>query len=72
MLCTPVFENINITKVQIKWHKDKTIGEANDFYKKPKDLINNIYHHVGIYSFKPSTLNKFVNLPLSKNEKILQ
>ena len=28
----------------------------------------NIYQHVGIYSFKPSALKKFISLPPSKNE----
>ena len=60
--------NINITKVKINWDKGKNIGEALDFYKFPKNKIHDIYHHVGIYSFKPSTLKKFVELPQSKNE----
>ena len=61
-------KNINITKVKINWDKGKNIGEALDFYKLPKNQIHNVYHHVGIYSFKPLTLKKFVELPQSKNE----
>ena len=34
----------------------------------PKNQIHNVYHHVGIYSFNPLTLKKFVELPQSKNE----
>ena len=30
--------------------------------------LTNIYQHVGIYSFKPSALKKFISLPPSKNE----
>ena len=30
----------------------------------------NIYHHIGIYSYKTSTLEKFVNLDQTNNEKI--
>ena len=65
-------KNHNITKVKIKWREEKHKGDAIDFYKKPKGILKNIYHHVGIYSFKPSTLNKFVNLPPSTNEKNLK
>ena len=39
-----------------------------DFYKSSKKQILNIYQHVGIYSFKPIALRKFVSLPPSKNE----
>ena len=61
-------KNLNITKVKINWNKEKDIGEAVDFYKKPRNLTDKIYHHVGIYSFKPSSLDYFVKLPQSKNE----
>lgn len=61
-------QNINITKVKIRWINDCVLGEAIDFYKEPKALIKNIYHHVGIYSFTPTSLEKFVKLKPSKNE----
>ena len=61
-------ENINITKVKINWDKEKKIGDAVDFYKKSEGTLQNIYQHVGIYSFKPSALNNFVKLSQSKNE----
>ena len=28
----------------------------------------NLYHHVGIYSYTPDSINTFINLPKSKNE----
>ncbi len=62
-------KDLNITKVKIKWKQEKNIGEAIDFYKKPRNLIDQIYHHVGIYSFKLSSLDSFVKLTQSKNEK---
>ena len=61
-------KNENITKVQVNWIKKNLIGEAVNFYKSSKKDLNNIYHHVGIYSFKFNTLKKFVNLTQSKNE----
>jgi 3-deoxy-manno-octulosonate cytidylyltransferase (CMP-KDO synthetase) len=61
-------ENKNITKVSVDWKKYNLIGDSIDFYKSFKKEQSNIYQHVGIYSFKPVTLKKFVNLPHSKNE----
>ena len=39
-----------------------------DFFKSIKTEVKNIHQHVGIYSFKPSALKKFISLPPSKNE----
>ena len=58
----------NVTKVKIDWIKKNTIGQAVDFYKSSKATYDEVYHHVGIYSFKPIALRKFVSLPASKNE----
>jgi 3-deoxy-manno-octulosonate cytidylyltransferase (CMP-KDO synthetase) len=42
---------------------------AIDFKRKIiKKENQNIYHHIGIYSFKVKILEKFVNLDQSKNE----
>ena len=62
-------KDINITKAKIEWiHKNK-IGKAVDFDKQILASINNeIYHHVGIYSFRYETLKKFVSKPPSRNE----
>ena len=61
-------KNINITKANVNWIKRDNIGEAIDFYKKPKKILNNIYHHIGIYSFRINSLKKFVDLKPSENE----
>ena len=61
-------KNINITKARVNWIKRDNIGEAIDFYKKPKKILNNIYHHIGIYSFRIDSLKKFVDLKPSENE----
>ena len=60
--------DINITKAKIDWITKNTLGEATDFYKLSKKQISNIYHHVGIYSFRYETLKKFVTLKPSSNE----
>ena len=40
--------NINITKVQIKWIKEKHLGIAKKFYKDSLGNTESIYHHVGM------------------------
>jgi len=45
------------------------MSKANNFLRKVSLNDNaNIYHHIGIYMYKVSTLEKFVNLKQSKNE----
>ena len=61
-------KNENITKVSVDWKEEGLVGDSLDFYKLLKTEIKNIYQHVGIYSFKPSALKKFISLPPSKNE----
>ena len=60
--------NINITKVKIDWIKKMHIGNATDFYKKPKGYLENTYHHVGVYSYTIDSLSKFVSMKPSSNE----
>ena len=60
--------NTNITKVKINWVKEKSLGIAKDFYKNSKGYIDDVYHHVGIYSYKITALRKFVSMPPSSNE----
>ena len=33
------------------------------------DLKKKVYHHLGIYCYSVSTLEKFINLPQTENEK---
>jgi 3-deoxy-manno-octulosonate cytidylyltransferase (CMP-KDO synthetase) len=61
-------DNTNITKAEITWIKKNYLGEAIDFYKLSKKHVRNIYHHVGIYSFRYESLKKFVSLESSPNE----
>lgn len=61
-------KNYNITKAKINWIKKEILGEATDFYKTSKEDLENVYHHVGIYSFRFDSLKKFINLSPSQNE----
>ncbi len=58
----------NVTKAKISWIRKNTIGKALDFYKSSINNNENVYHHVGIYSFRYETLKRFVSLPPSVNE----
>ncbi|MBI28292.1 MAG: 3-deoxy-manno-octulosonate cytidylyltransferase [Alphaproteobacteria bacterium MarineAlpha5_Bin11] len=63
----------NITKVRIQWIKKEIMGEAVDFNKNIDEIgKKDVYHHLGIYGFKPSALKQFVKLPVSKREKKLK
>ena len=61
-------KNKNITKVIINWKQKNQIGESIDFFKSTQRHNSKIYQHVGIYSFKPIMLRKFVSLEPSINE----
>ena len=44
--------------------------QANYFYRQAKPASDqNYYHHIGIYAYRKSALEKFVHLPQSKNEQ---
>jgi 3-deoxy-manno-octulosonate cytidylyltransferase (CMP-KDO synthetase) len=63
--------NRNVVKVIT----DKKLAESNfptalNFTRDNLSIdIQNIYHHIGIYSYKTSTLEKFVSLDQTNNEK---
>ena len=61
-------KNENITKVSVDWKEEGVVGNSLDFYKSIKTEVTNIYQHVGIYSFKPRALKRFISLSPSKNE----
>ena len=65
-----IFNESNVVKVitdeKISINK---MSRANTFSREVSSNNNaNIYHHIGIYMYKVSILEKFVNLKQSKNE----
>ena len=50
----------------ITWHGYYLIHICISY--SPENRYQNIFQHVGIYSFKPAVLQKFVSLGPSKNE----
>ena len=65
-----VLNNENIVKVITKKKlENNNFVEAVNFSRQNLSNQNfNIYHHIGIYAYKVSILEKFVNLKQSKNE----
>ena len=59
--------NPNVTKVEVDFKKNE-IAQALNFYREVTIENKNLYHHVGIYSYTPYSINTFINLPKSKNE----
>ena len=59
--------NPNVTKVEVDFKKNET-AQALSFYREVTIENKNLYHHVGIYSYTPDSINTFINLPKSKNE----
>ncbi len=62
--------NKNVTKVSVKWDKNN-IGQAKEFFRYKNKIDENTFHHVGIYSYTINSIEDFVKLPTSKNEKLL-
>ncbi len=63
--------NENIVKVETKEIlNDKNSSKAINFFRK-KNIknTNNLYHHLGIYIYKASILEKIVSLKQTENEK---
>ena len=59
--------NPNVTKVEVDFEK-YNVAPALNFYREVMIENKNLYHHVGIYSYTPDSINTFINLPKSKNE----
>jgi len=66
-----MLNNKNVVKVITESKLEKNNFPAALNFTREKPLINNknIYHHVGIYSYKVNTLENFVKLDQSVREK---
>tara|TARA_B110000261_G_scaffold142300_1_gene163529 strand:- start:235 stop:975 length:741 start_codon:yes stop_codon:yes gene_type:complete len=67
-----MLNNKNIVKVIVEDKlEEKNFPKALNFTRENLSINNqNIYHHIGIYSYKVSVLEKFVSLNQTNNEKI--
>ena len=65
-----IFNNNNIVKIVTEKKLDyNNFVKAVSFSRKIHTKVKNIYHHIGIYCYKVSILEKFINLSQSKGEK---
>ena len=62
--------NENIVKVitEKKLENNNFVKALNFLRKDLKEKKSNIFHHIGIYCYKASVLQKFINLDQTKNE----
>ena len=64
-----LLENPNVVKVLTKENLNQTnFPEAINFMRDISEKKENIYHHLGIYSYNKDTLEKFVSLNQSASE----
>ncbi len=65
-----ILNNENVVKVITKEKLEKNnFTKATNFSRKNlSKQDSNIYHHIGIYAYKVSVLEKFINLNQTKNE----
>ena len=66
-----MLSNKNVVKVIVENKLEKNnFPKALNFIRENLSTSNqNIYHHIGIYSYKTSVLEKFVSLGQTNNEK---
>ena len=55
----------NVVKAEVIF--ENKFGYATNFMRET-DHFTNLYHHIGIYAYRPNTLKKFVNLKQTKAE----
>jgi len=67
-----MLNNKNVVKVIVENKlEENNFPEALNFTRKNLSSHNqNTYHHIGIYSYKTSILEKFVSLDQTNNEKV--
>ena len=65
------FLNKNIVKVTTKEELNQNnLSTASSFTREIENTQKNIYHHIGIYIYNVSYLEKFVQLEQTQNEKL--
>lgn len=59
-----------VNKAVVAWNADESRGRALYFTKFPAPWgEGNVYHHIGLYAFRRTALERFVTLPPSPLEK---
>jgi 3-deoxy-manno-octulosonate cytidylyltransferase (CMP-KDO synthetase) len=62
--------NPNIVKAIVPLDGDREVAYARDFVRNVEsDMTGPFWHHIGVYAYRRSSLEKFVALPVSVREK---
>tara|TARA_B100001093_G_C26838239_1_gene1019338 strand:- start:698 stop:1396 length:699 start_codon:yes stop_codon:yes gene_type:complete len=69
ILSQKMYEDENVVKVSTQeTFKENSFPCAKSFTRKTNEK-NNVFHHIGIYSYEINTLKKFVSFDQTKNEQ---
>ena len=65
--------NSNIVKALCNFNEEEIVTKAIDFTRSYDHSINEkLFHHIGIYSYRRSSLERFINLPQSSRETLFK
>jgi CMP-2-keto-3-deoxyoctulosonic acid synthetase len=66
-------KNTNIVKALCEFNENEKITKTIDFTRTyDQSSRNNHFHHIGVYSYRRSALERFINLPQSERETSFQ
>jgi 3-deoxy-manno-octulosonate cytidylyltransferase (CMP-KDO synthetase) len=66
-------KNKNIVKALCDFNENETITKTIDFTRTYDQATkNNHFHHIGVYSYLRSSLERFINLPQSERETLFK
>ena len=62
--------NPNIVKTIVPLSDEREVAFARDFLRRPGPELGPVFwHHIGVYAYRRSALERFVKLPVSANEE---
>ena len=66
-------KNTNIVKALCEFNKNEKITKTIDFTRTyDQTTRNNHFHHIGVYAYRRSALERFINLPQSERETLFK
>lgn len=66
-------DNKNVVKALCEFNEHETVTKAIDFSRTYVQATKkNHFHHIGVYSYRRSSLEKFINLPQSERETLFK
>ena len=63
-----MYNDENLVKVKIQDPFEKNSFPCAEYFMRKINNKNNVYHHIGIYSYEVQTLKKFISFSQTKNE----